>query len=73
MDRLIDKVEAAPTEKELKEALWKLAIYMNDEHINGTLLETSVPFGVSKKASGWIPGVMPYTWNFQQLFASRYK
>ena len=73
VDRMIEKVESAPTEKDLKESLWQLAIYMQNEHINGTLLEVSVPFGVSKKATGWIPGVMPYTWNFQQLFASSYK
>jgi peptide/nickel transport system substrate-binding protein len=73
VDRMMKEVETASTEKALKEALWRLAIHMQKEHINGTLFESAVPFGVSKKASGWFPGVMPYTWNFQQLFATRYR
>jgi peptide/nickel transport system substrate-binding protein len=71
VDRMIKEVESAPNEKALKEALWRLAMYMQNEHINGTLFESAVPFGVSKKASGWFPGLMPYAWNFQELFASK--
>jgi ABC-type transport system substrate-binding protein len=71
LDRMIEEIEGAPNERELKDALWRLGRYMQREHINGTLFESAVPFGVSKKASGWFPGVMPYTWNFQQLFAGR--
>ncbi|MEJ2166865.1 MAG: ABC transporter substrate-binding protein [Desulfobacterales bacterium] len=73
LDRMLEAVESAANEQELKQRLWAAAKFMQNEHINGTLFESAVPFGVTKKASGWYPGVMPYTWNFQQLFAQRYK
>ncbi|MBW2056847.1 MAG: ABC transporter substrate-binding protein [Deltaproteobacteria bacterium] len=73
VDRMINLVASAPDEKALKKSLWGLATYMFDHHISGTLFESAVPFGVSKKASGWFPGLLPYAWNFQQLFASRHE
>lgn len=73
VDRMIEQVAAAANEKALKKSLWELAFYMQNEHINGTLFESAIPFGVTKKASGWFPGLLPYAWNFQELFATRYK
>jgi len=71
VDRMIKQVASATNEQALKKSLWELAIYMQNEHINGTLFESAVPYGVSKKASGWFPGLLPYAWNFQELFGSR--
>ena len=73
VDLMRKEVSSAPNEEALKKSLWELAIYLQNEHMNGTLFESAIPFGVSKKASGWFPGLLPYAWNFQQLFSSRYK